>query len=69
MEDGFGLVVVMILDYTTGFFSYKDRRYFLEAPVLEEDWGGAWVKYGCYYHPVCLLTGGSQSRVNDYVTQ
>ena len=42
MEDGFGfgLVVVMVVDYATGLLSCKDRRYFLGAPVLEGDWGG-----------------------------
>ena len=39
MEDGFGLVVVMVVDYATGLLSYKDRRYFLGAPVLEGDRG------------------------------
>jgi len=49
VEDGFGLVVVMVVDYATGLLSYKDRRYFLGAPVLESYCGGAWVKYdgGC----------------------
>ena len=37
MEDGFGLVVVMVVDYATGLLSYKKRRYFLGAPVLEGD--------------------------------
>ena len=40
MEDGFGLVVLMVVDYATGLLSYKERRYFLRTPVLEEDWGG-----------------------------
>ena len=37
MEDGFGLVVMMGVDYATGLLSYKERRYFLRAPVLEGD--------------------------------
>jgi len=40
VEDGFGFVVVMVVDYATNLLSYKDRRYFLGAPVLEGDWGG-----------------------------
>ena len=40
MEDGFGLLVVMVVDYATDLLSYKDIRYFLGAPVLEGDWGG-----------------------------
>ena len=39
MEDWFGLVVVMVVDYATGLLTYKDRRYLLGAPVLEEGWG------------------------------
>ena len=44
MADESGLVVVMVVDYATGLLLYKDRRYFLGAPVLEGDRGGAWVK-------------------------
>ena len=43
MEDGFGLVVMMmmvvVVDNVTGLLSYKERRYFLGTPVLEEGWG------------------------------
>jgi len=38
MEDEFGLVVVMVVDYAAVLLSYKDRRYFLEAPVIEGYW-------------------------------
>jgi len=43
VEDRFGFVVVMVVDYAPGLLSYK-RRYFLGAPVLEGDWGGTWIK-------------------------
>jgi len=39
VEDGFGLVVVMVVDYATSLLLYKDMRYFLGAPVLEGGWG------------------------------
>jgi len=39
VEDGFGLMVVMVVDYVTGLLSYKDRIYLLGAPVLEGDRG------------------------------
>ena len=39
MEDGFGLLVVIVVNYATGLLSYKDMRYFLGAPVLEGDRG------------------------------
>jgi len=39
VEDEFGLEVVMVMDYATGLLSYKDRRQFLGALVLEGDWG------------------------------
>ena len=38
MEDGFGLVVVMVVDYVTVLLLYKETKYFLGAPVLEGDW-------------------------------
>ena len=44
MEDGFGLFVVMVVDYITDLLSYKDRIYFLGAPVLEGGRGVAWFK-------------------------
>jgi len=44
VENGFGLLVVMVVDYATGLLSYKDGRYFLGAPVLEGDRGGSWVE-------------------------
>jgi len=39
VEDGFGLVVVMMVDYATGLLLCKDSRYFFGAPVLEGEWG------------------------------
>ena len=47
MEDGFGfgLVVAMVAKYTTGLLSYKERRYYLRAPALEEYWWGGRGKY------------------------
>ena len=35
MESGFGLVVVMVVEYATGLLSYKERRYFLGASMLD----------------------------------
>ena len=40
MEDGFGLGVVMLVDYAAGLLSYKERKYFLGALVLEGDCQG-----------------------------
>ena len=34
MEDGFGLVVVIVVDHAMGLLPCKDRRYFLGALVL-----------------------------------
>jgi len=44
VEDIFGLVVVMMIDYATGLLSYKERRYFLRAPVLDKGLGKAGIK-------------------------
>jgi len=40
MEDKFGLVLVIIVDYATGLLLFKYKRYFRTAPVLEGDLGG-----------------------------
>ena len=37
MEDGFELLVVMVVNYATDFLSYKERKNFLGMPVLEKD--------------------------------
>ena len=50
MEVGFGLVVVMVVDYATGLLSYNDRRYFL----------GVW--WSCRYLTLlhfAVTTGGT----------
>jgi len=44
VEDGFGLVVMMVVDYAAGFLSYKERKYFLGALVLD---GGLKCDGGC----------------------
>jgi len=44
VEDRFGLLVVMVVNYATGLLSYKDRRYFLGATVLDGGLGETGVK-------------------------
>jgi len=43
VEDGFGLVVVMVVDYATGLLSYKDNI-FPRGAGARGGLGGAWVK-------------------------